>query len=322
MESNDKTTPVLVVGDAVAELVAGGEHVAVLRRLVAGGRDPQMGIAPPSPGDLARTMRAQRIEQARRIGDVTWRPVRDGVRTALLEDTRTGKVWARIAPGRWERYPAEARRTMAGRVAVLLLGGVDQAEAVAVLLRQDIRPWRELLEHGAEAAVGAGGDRGRVRAAELRTAEVMHDSERRAHRVVLVVEDADTVAGSWYADAMEAGTPDWAAHCRRHALSVEARGVGEFLVGAHPNRAEAVLEAVKLRDGQRPGQSWRVEPVWCPVPADVAEVVDVEDRTWTRDPDELDLWRCVGVESVPGITALTGATLAAMFGPLRWAVDL
>lgn len=300
-------------------LVAGyAVNARGLRRLAAQNGDPRPAV-PPSPVDVARQQRAKRIEADRAVGDVVWRPVRDGGRVLELIDGRTGETWTRNAPGWWQPLPRPRPKSTAARVGALLLTPGDQVDAIAVLLRQDIRPWRELLEHGTQAAIAGGGDRPTVRRREQEVADLMFDTEGRAHRVVLVVDNPEALAASWYADAAEATDPAWAVWCRHQAWQVDVMGRGEFPAAVEADRAAAVLEAVKLRDGgQRPGQSWRVEPVWGPVPADVAEVTDAEGNTWQRDEEALDLWRCAGMESVSGLTSVTSATLAATFGPLRW----
>lgn len=196
------------------------------------------------------------VGQPDRLGDVVWMPTDDG-RAITLVNERTRASWVRDEPGRW-RLRGWTPVTVAARIGVLLRKLDDQVDAVAALLRQDIRPWRELLEQGAQAAIDMGGNRSWVRFGERKVAELMYVTEGQAHRVVLVVDDVQALAGSWYADAAAAVDPVWGEHCRREARQAEA---GEFPVGTYADRATAVLEAVKLRDGQRPGQSWRVEPV-------------------------------------------------------------
>lgn len=199
-------------------------------------------------------VRAAQVESVRTLGAAFWRPTG---RTTTLTNTRTGASWVRDVPGRWR--PARPAAS-AARQAAELLADEDQVDAVCALLRQQFRPWGELLEAAVEAAVDAGVNPATVRAGKRRVAERMNATERRPHRVVRVVEDVEALAASWYADAAAAVDPAWAVYCREQARQAEVMGEGVFLAGVFDDRAMALVELVKQRDMERPGQSWRVEP--------------------------------------------------------------
>lgn len=205
--------------------------------------------------------RAEQVERTRTLGDVVWQHTDPSARTVTLTNTSTGASWARDTLGDWRS--AQRPAPLAERIGVLLRQPDDNpVDAIAALLRQDIRPWRELLDLGAEAALNAGGNRAWVRCGRDKVAELMYDTDKQPHRIVLVVDDAEAYAASWYADAAAATDAAWAYYCRQQAGLAESINAGEAPGGVYDDRAEAVLEQVKMRgSGQRPGRSWRVEPV-------------------------------------------------------------
>ncbi|MFI7608832.1 hypothetical protein ACIBTV_27480 [Micromonospora sp. NPDC049366] len=205
--------------------------------------------------------RAEQIARARALGDVTWTLNDPTGRTLTLTNGATGKSWTRDAYGHWS--PAVRPKRAVARIAALLLTRADgYAEAVAALLRQDIRPWRELLDLGATAVIGAGCRPDWAWAGRDQVAALMHATEQRPHRMVLVIDDADAYAASWYADAATATDAAWAFYLRSQGREAELAGQGETTIDTYDTRGEAALVLVTFRGGgQRPGQSWRVEPV-------------------------------------------------------------
>jgi hypothetical protein len=107
-----------------------------------------------------------------------------------------------------------------------------------------------------------GVDLARVHQLRSRVLEVLARTDRAPHRVVLVIDDAEAYAGSWYADAGDAHDPQWATYCRDMAARAVAAGAGEAVMDeVQTDRTAALLLVARLRtDGDRPGSAWRVEP--------------------------------------------------------------
>lgn len=219
--------------------------------------------APRRPN--THTYPAQRggTRHPREVGQAVWLPGRDD-RPLTVVNRRTRQAWERDKAGGWK---PSGQRTIppADQVSTLLAAPDGVARAVS-LLRQDPRPWQDLLLTAAATATRWGCDRRRIDANQRAAADLLTATNTAPHRAVVVIDDSDVYAAAWFADASVSPDPQTAGYCCRQAqktLAAAASGAPlEYPTGdVFGTRQQAAQQVAQWRAWQRPGQSWRVEPV-------------------------------------------------------------
>jgi hypothetical protein len=197
-------------------------------------------------------------------GDAVWlEPYGDRPPTVI--NTRTGASWQRNPAGWWE--PAAGGPPALGLVdqlAALLASPEDQVDAIAALLRQEVRAPGELLMDAQRAALGArrGADPARLHVVRSEVVALLERTDPTPHRIVEEVTDLDALVASCVADAETADQPKWATLCADQRDKYAARGPGRFTFPfPFSFRAAALVDLGRHLRWLRPGQAFLVEPI-------------------------------------------------------------
>lgn len=237
---------------AVADALAASAPGVLARLSMAGAPGDPPAVAGPTPN---------------RCGDAVWLEPH-GDRPLTVISNKSGASWERGTVGWWAPGPGGPPvLPLVDQLAELLLSGEDQVDAIAALLRQDIRGPGELFLDAQRAAMARrrGGDLARMHTARSRVLALLARTDPAPHRIVEVVAEPDVLLASCWADANTAVEEQWRAACLQLCERYAARGPqpGRFTYpGApFPFRAAATADLPRHLRWQRPGHTFVVEPV-------------------------------------------------------------
>jgi hypothetical protein len=202
-----------------------------------------------------------------RCGDAVWLEPH-GTRPLTVISNRTGASWERGTVGWWTpAFGGPPVLELVDQLAELLLSREDQDDAVAVLLRQDIRAPGELFLDAQRAAVSRrrGADLSRLHTTRSRVLALLARTDPTPHRIVEVVDEPDVLLASCWADANTAVEDQWRDACLQLCQRYAARGPepGRFTFSdsPFPVRAAAAADLERHLRWRRPGHTFVVEPV-------------------------------------------------------------
>lgn len=226
-------------------------------------------LADTAPDVLARLSAAGNtaVPPTHPHGEAVWlEPY--GQRPLTVVNTRTGASWQRGTVGWWT--PATGGpppMSTVDQIVELLASPEDQVDALAVLLRQEVRAPGELMLVAQHAVMARrrGADVSRLHVVRSKVLTLLSRTDPLPHRIVEEVTDLDALVASCDADAETAVEERWGTLCAEQRDRYAARGAGRF---TFPTpflfRAAAAADLGRYLQWLRPGQAFIVEPAGDP----------------------------------------------------------